>query len=117
MWFLGVQCRLGCGVCVFIGWIGVVCRMRLPLPRVVKFWSLTMLREELFKTGAKGIHHVKHVTAQAFEVAVSRLGSVASAALWLFFGPGEVVVALLARGVVRIGNKSNKGVESHLPDR
>jgi len=45
---------------------------RLELPRAVKHWSLTTLREKLIKIGAKVVTHARHVTFQMAEVAVSR---------------------------------------------
>ncbi len=43
---------------------------RLALPRSVKHWSLTTLREKLIKIGAKVVRHAKYVTFQMAEVAV-----------------------------------------------
>ncbi len=45
---------------------------RLALPRSVKQWSLTTLREKLIKIGAKVVRHSKYVTFQMAEVAVPR---------------------------------------------
>ncbi len=45
---------------------------RLALPRDVKHWSLTTLREKLVKIGAKVTRHSKYVTFQLAEVAVTR---------------------------------------------
>jgi hypothetical protein len=45
---------------------------RLALPRDVKHWSLTTLREKLVKIGAKVTQHSKYVTFQLAEVAVTR---------------------------------------------
>ncbi len=45
---------------------------RLALPRAVKHWSLTTLREKLVKIGAKVTRHSKYVTFQLAEVAVTR---------------------------------------------
>ena len=45
---------------------------RLALPRSVKDWSLTTLREKLIKIGAKVVLHSKYVTFQMAEVAVPR---------------------------------------------
>ena len=45
---------------------------RLALPRAVKHWSLTTLREKLVKIGAKVMRHSKYVTFQLAEVAVTR---------------------------------------------
>ncbi len=42
----------------------------LALPRSVKHWSLTTLREKLIKIGAKVVRHAKYVTFQMAEVAV-----------------------------------------------
>jgi hypothetical protein len=48
---------------------------RLALPRSVKHWSLTTLREKLIKIGAKVVAHSRYVIFQMAEVAVPR---------WLF---------------------------------
>jgi hypothetical protein len=45
---------------------------RLALPRGVKHWSLTTLREKLVKIGAKVTQHAKYVTFQLAEVAIPR---------------------------------------------
>jgi len=45
---------------------------RLALPRSVKHWSLTTLREKLIKIGAKVIRHARYAVFQMAEVAVSR---------------------------------------------
>jgi hypothetical protein len=45
---------------------------RLALPRAVKHWSLTTLREKLVKIGAKVTRHSKYVTFQLAEVAVTQ---------------------------------------------
>ena len=45
---------------------------RLALPRDVKHWSLTTLREKLVKIGAKVTRHAKYVTFQLAELAVTR---------------------------------------------
>ncbi len=37
---------------------------RLALPRVVKHWSLTTLREKLIKIGAKVVRHARYTTFQ-----------------------------------------------------
>ena len=42
------------------------------LPRPVKHWSLTTLREKMIKIGAKVVHHARYVTFQMAEVAVPR---------------------------------------------
>ena len=44
----------------------------LALPRSVKHWSLTTLREKLIKIGAIVVRHAKYVTFQLAEVAVPR---------------------------------------------
>ena len=44
----------------------------LALPKAVKPWSLTSLREKLIKIGAKVVNHGRYVTFQMAEVAVSR---------------------------------------------
>ena len=45
---------------------------RLALPRSVKHWSLTTLREMLIKIGAKVVTHSRYVIFQMAEVAVPR---------------------------------------------
>ena len=45
---------------------------RLALPRDVRHWSLTTLREKLVKIGAKVTRHARYVTFQLAEVAVTR---------------------------------------------
>ncbi len=45
---------------------------RLALPRSVKHWSLTTLREKLIKIGAKVVTHARYVTFQMAEVAISQ---------------------------------------------
>jgi len=45
---------------------------RLALPRSVKHWSLTTLREKLIKIGAEVVIHSQYVTFQMAEVAVPR---------------------------------------------
>jgi hypothetical protein len=45
---------------------------QLALPREVKHWSLTTLRERLIKIGAKVVSRSKAVTFQMAEVAVLR---------------------------------------------
>ena len=45
---------------------------RLALPRSVKHWSLTTVREKLIKIGAKVVRRAKYVTFQMAEVAVPR---------------------------------------------
>ena len=44
----------------------------LALPKEVKHWSLTTLREKLVKIGAKVVRHGRYVTFQLAEVAVPR---------------------------------------------
>jgi hypothetical protein len=44
----------------------------LALPRDVKHWSLTTLREKLVKIGAKVTRHARYITFQLAEVAVSQ---------------------------------------------
>ena len=44
---------------------------RLVLPRPMKTWTMTTLREKLIKIGAKVVRHAKYVTFQMAEVAVS----------------------------------------------
>ena len=43
---------------------------RLALPRSIKQWSLTTLREKLIKIGAKVVLHARYFTFQLAEVAV-----------------------------------------------
>jgi hypothetical protein len=45
---------------------------QLALPRPVRTWTLTTLREKLIKIGAKAVRHAKAVTFQMAEVAVPR---------------------------------------------
>ena len=45
---------------------------QLALPRPVRTWTLTTLREKLIKIGAKAVHHARAVTFQLAEVAVPR---------------------------------------------
>lgn len=45
---------------------------RLALPKPVKHWSLTTLREKLIKIGAKVVEHARYITFQLAEVAVPR---------------------------------------------
>jgi len=45
---------------------------RLVLPRPMKTWTMTTLREKLIKIGAKVVRHAKYVTFQMAEVAVPR---------------------------------------------
>ena len=45
---------------------------RLALPRAVKHWTLTTLRERLIKLGTKVVHHARRVVFQLAEVAVPR---------------------------------------------
>ena len=54
---------------------------RLALPRSIRHWSLTTLREKLIKIGAKVVHHARYVIFQMAEVAV----------------PQELFAAILAR--------------------
>ncbi len=42
------------------------------MPKSVKHWSLTTLREKLIKIGAKVVRHSKYVTFQMAEAAVPR---------------------------------------------
>ena len=44
----------------------------LAMPKRVKPWSLTSLREKLIKIGAKVVAHGRYITFQMAEVAVSR---------------------------------------------
>ena len=45
---------------------------QLVLPRSIKGWTLTTLREKLIKIGAKVVTHAKYVVFQLAEVAVPR---------------------------------------------
>ncbi len=45
---------------------------RLALPKAVKHWSLTTLRERLVKIGAKVVTHARYAIFQIAEVAVPR---------------------------------------------
>jgi hypothetical protein len=45
---------------------------RLALPKPVRHWSLTTLRDKLIKIGAKVTRHPKYTTFQLAEVAVTR---------------------------------------------
>ncbi len=45
---------------------------RLALPRSVRHWSLTTLREKLIEIGANVVRHAKYLTFQMAEVAVPR---------------------------------------------
>ena len=45
---------------------------RLALPKPVRHWSLTTLREKLIKIGAKVTRHSKYTTFQLAEVAIPR---------------------------------------------
>lgn len=45
---------------------------RLALPRGVKQWTLTTLRNKLIKIGAKVVHHARRVVFQMAEVAIPR---------------------------------------------
>ena len=45
---------------------------RLVLPRPMKHWTMTTLREKLIKIGAKVVRHARYVTFQLAEVTVSR---------------------------------------------
>ena len=45
---------------------------RLALPRTVKHWSLTTLREKLVKIGAKVVTHARYVVFQMAEVAIAQ---------------------------------------------
>ena len=45
---------------------------QLALPRSIRSWSLTTLREKLVKIGAKVVTHAKYVVFQLAEVAVPR---------------------------------------------
>ena len=42
------------------------------LPRAVRHWTLTTLREKLIKIGAKVVRHARQVISQMAEVAIPR---------------------------------------------
>jgi len=46
--------------------------LRLAVPRSIRHWSLTTLREKLIKIGSKIVRHAKYLTFQLAEVAVMR---------------------------------------------
>ncbi len=48
---------------------------RLALPRSIRHWSLTALREKLVKVGAKVVRHSRYVIFQLAEVAVPGAGN------------------------------------------
>jgi hypothetical protein len=48
------------------------CLRQLVLPKPIKGWTLTTLREKLLKVGAKGVAHAMYLTFQLAEVAVPR---------------------------------------------
>ena len=50
----------------------VVVLRQLVLPKPIRGWTLTTLREKLIKIGAKVVAHAKYVTFQLAEVAVPR---------------------------------------------
>jgi hypothetical protein len=72
---------------------------QLALPRSVRTWTLTTLREKLIKIGAKVAHHARAVTFQLAEVAV----------------PRELFAAILAR-VARLRVAPNPGERSSRAD-
>jgi hypothetical protein len=45
---------------------------QLVLPRSIRRWTLTTLREKLVKVGAKAVSHAKYIVFQLAEVAVPR---------------------------------------------
>ena len=45
---------------------------RLALPRKIKHWTLTTLREKLIKIGAKVVRHARYITFQLAGVAIPR---------------------------------------------
>jgi hypothetical protein len=45
---------------------------RLALPKGVRHWCLTTLRERLIKIEAKIVHHARYVTFRMAEVAIPR---------------------------------------------
>jgi hypothetical protein len=50
---------------------------RFRASKSIQGWTLTTLREELIKTGAKVVTHAQHIVFQLEEVAVPRQPSVA----------------------------------------
>ena len=46
-------------------------KWEMSVPRSVKHWSLTTLREKMIKIGAKVVRHAKYVTFQMAETVVS----------------------------------------------
>ena len=67
---------------------------QLVLPKPIKGWTLTTLREKLIKIGAKVVAHAKYVTFQLAEVAV----------------PRELFAALVERiGRLRLARASGRG--------
>ena len=48
------------------------CLRQLALPRSIRSWNLTTLREKLVKIGAKVVAHAKYLVFQLAEVAVPR---------------------------------------------
>ena len=45
---------------------------QMALPKPIRHWSLTTLREKLIKIGAKVTRHARYVTFQLAEVALTR---------------------------------------------
>jgi hypothetical protein len=60
VWFVNVACNLGNSL------------RRLALPRKIKHWSLTTLREKGIKIGAKVVRRSRYVTFQLTEVPIKR---------------------------------------------
>ena len=54
-----------------------ICLRRLALPRSVKQWSLTTLRDKLIKIGAKVVSSARYITFQMAELAVPKYLSTA----------------------------------------
>ena len=52
--------------------VQVIVVQTMALPKSIRQWSLTTLREKLVKIGAKVTRHSKYVTFQLAEVAVPR---------------------------------------------
>ena len=46
-------------------------RKPIPLPKGVKHWSMTTLREKVIKIGAKVVYHARYIIFQMAEVAFS----------------------------------------------
>ena len=65
---------------------------RLALPRKIKHWTLTTLREKLIKIGAKVIRHARYITFQLAEVAVQK-------PFWIYFAKDWPFAAFAGDGI------------------